>query len=87
MKVSGQLYAPGRFTPRETAPGTHWIGGWMGSRAILDAAVKRKIPSAHRESNPRTPIVQPVAQRYMVQLSRLLQNLVLVLKKQNFADY
>jgi len=25
--------------------------------------VKRKIPSPHRESNPRTPIVQPVAQR------------------------
>jgi hypothetical protein len=26
--------------------------------------VKRKIPSPCRESNPRTPIVQPVAQRY-----------------------
>jgi hypothetical protein len=21
---------PGRFTPRESATGTHWIGGWMG---------------------------------------------------------
>jgi hypothetical protein len=21
---------PGRFTPRERAPGTHWIGGWVG---------------------------------------------------------
>jgi hypothetical protein len=26
--------------------------------------VKRKIPSPRRESTPRTPIVQPVAQRY-----------------------
>jgi hypothetical protein len=26
--------------------------------------VKRKIPSIRRESNPRTPIVQPVTQRY-----------------------
>jgi hypothetical protein len=26
--------------------------------------VKRKIPGPRRESNPRTPIVQPVAQRY-----------------------
>jgi hypothetical protein len=26
--------------------------------------VKRKIPSPRRESNRRTPIVQPVAQRY-----------------------
>jgi hypothetical protein len=31
---------PGRCTPRERAPGTHWIGGWVGSRAILDAVVK-----------------------------------------------
>jgi hypothetical protein len=36
----------------------------MDSRAGLDAVVKRKIPSPRRESNPRTPIVQPVAQRY-----------------------
>jgi hypothetical protein len=28
---------PGRFTPRETAPGTHWIGGWVGPRAVLEA--------------------------------------------------
>jgi hypothetical protein len=54
---------PGRFTPREKAPGTHWIG-WVGSRAVLDAMVKTKIPNPRLESNPRTPIVQPVAQRY-----------------------
>jgi hypothetical protein len=54
---------PGRFTPKERAPGTHWIGGWVGPRAVLDVVVKRKIPSPHRESNHRTPIVQPVAQR------------------------
>jgi hypothetical protein len=55
---------PGRFTPRERAPGTHWIGGWVGSRAVVDAVMKRKIPSPRRESNPRTPIVQPITQRY-----------------------
>jgi hypothetical protein len=32
----------GRFIPRERAPGTHWIGGWVGPRAVLDAVVKRK---------------------------------------------
>jgi hypothetical protein len=32
---------PGHFTPREKAPGTHWIGGWVGSRAGLDAVVTR----------------------------------------------
>jgi hypothetical protein len=49
----------GRFNPS-----AHWIGGWVGPRAVLDAAVKRIIPGPCRESNPTTPIVQPVAQRY-----------------------
>jgi hypothetical protein len=47
----------GRFTPKERSPGTLWIGGWLGPRAVLDAVVKRKIPSPRRKSNPRTPIV------------------------------
>jgi hypothetical protein len=58
-----------RFTPRPLypqgkSPGTHWIGGVVGPRAVLDTVVKRKIPSPRRESNSRIPIVQPVAQRY-----------------------
>jgi hypothetical protein len=54
------------FTPRPLYPHikSPWIGGWVGPRAVLDAVVKRKIPSPHWESNPRTPIFQPVAQRY-----------------------
>jgi hypothetical protein len=52
---------PGRFAPKERAHGTHWIGDWVGPRAVLDAVVKRKIPSPHRESIPRIPIVQPIA--------------------------
>jgi hypothetical protein len=63
MEVSGQLHAPADLPPRERAPVTHWIGGWIGPRAVQDAVVKRKIPSPHWESNPRTSIVQPVAQR------------------------
>jgi hypothetical protein len=55
---------PGRFTPREIAPVTHWIRGWVGTRAVLDVVAKRKIPRPFREWNTRTPIVQPVAQRY-----------------------
>jgi hypothetical protein len=55
---------PSRLTSRERDPGTHWIEGWVGPRAVLDAVVKRKIPSPRRESNPTTPIVQAVAQRY-----------------------
>jgi hypothetical protein len=33
---------PGCFTDRERDPGTHWIGGWVGPRAGLDAMVTRK---------------------------------------------
>jgi hypothetical protein len=36
---------PGHFTPRERNPGTHWIGGWVGARAGLDALSKRKFPA------------------------------------------
>jgi hypothetical protein len=43
----------------------------MGPRAVLDAVVKRKIPSLRRESNLGTPIVQPVAHPYSTELSRL----------------
>jgi hypothetical protein len=43
---------PGRFTPTERAPCTHWIEGWVGPRAVLDAVVKRKIPSPRLTTNP-----------------------------------
>jgi hypothetical protein len=41
---------------REKAHGTHWIGGWVDPRSVLDAVVKRKIPSPRRELKHRTPI-------------------------------
>jgi hypothetical protein len=33
---------PGRFTPAERAPGTHWIAGWVDSTAGLDDLEKGK---------------------------------------------
>jgi hypothetical protein len=58
MEVSGQLHEPADLTPwKEPPPHIHWIGGWVGPRAVLDTVVKRKLPSPRRESNPRTPIV------------------------------
>jgi hypothetical protein len=41
---------PGHFIPRERAPSTCWIGGWVGPRASLDMVVKRKITSPLQES-------------------------------------
>jgi len=32
----------------------------VGPKAVLDAVIKRKISHPHWESNPRTPIIQPV---------------------------
>jgi hypothetical protein len=63
MEVSGQLHAPDRFTPRERAPGTHWIGGSLGPRARLEGVVKKV--SNPWESNPGHPTAQPVASRYI----------------------
>jgi hypothetical protein len=47
---------PGRSTPEERAPGTHWIGG-------LDDLRKRKF-LPYRDSNSDPSVVQPVASRY-----------------------
>jgi hypothetical protein len=32
-------WSASRSTPRERAPGTHWIGGCVGPRAVVDAVV------------------------------------------------
>jgi hypothetical protein len=61
---------PGRFTPREKAPRTHWLEGWLGQSRSVPGGEKI-IPSPRRESNPRNPIVHSVVQRYTIELSRL----------------
>jgi hypothetical protein len=35
MEVSGQIQAPAHFTPGETAHGTYWIRGRVGSIIII----------------------------------------------------
>jgi hypothetical protein len=42
---------PGRFTPGERAPGTHWIRGWVDPRASLDNLEKRKLIIANKMYN------------------------------------
>jgi hypothetical protein len=63
MGVSGQRHAPPRFTPGKRTPGTHWIGGWVGPRAGLDAGARIKI-CPYRGSNLDRPIVQPAVRHY-----------------------
>jgi hypothetical protein len=69
--VEWSVSRSGRFTSRERAPGTYWIGDWVGPRAVLDAVAKRKIPSHRWEPNPRTPIVQPVSRSSLNMLKRV----------------
>jgi hypothetical protein len=38
-ELDGSVSRPHLFTSRERAPGTHWIGGWVGPRAGLDAVL------------------------------------------------
>jgi hypothetical protein len=40
--LTNEASRPCRFTSGERAPGTHWIGGWVGPRAGLDDVEKRK---------------------------------------------
>jgi hypothetical protein len=37
MEVRGQLRAPAALSSGVRAPGTHWIRGWVGSKAGLDS--------------------------------------------------
>jgi hypothetical protein len=61
---------PGRFTPRERAPGTQWVGGWVGllSRSAHRGEEKNSQPLPGLEP----PIMQPVAQRCTTELPRLI---------------
>jgi hypothetical protein len=44
---------PGRFTPGERVPGTHWIGGWVGPKAGLEDMEKWKfLPQPGLELQP-----------------------------------
>jgi hypothetical protein len=51
---------PGRFTPEERAPHTHWIGGCVGPR---HGKVKILAPAGTR--TPTHLVVQPVVSRYI----------------------
>jgi hypothetical protein len=57
-EVGWSASRPGHFTRGVIAPGTHWIGGWVGLRSGLDAVVRGKFPTP---AGNQTPVVQPVA--------------------------
>jgi hypothetical protein len=63
MEVSGQLHAPAALSPgKESLVPIGQEAGGPQSRSGQGG--EEKIPSPRRESNTRTPIVQPLAQHY-----------------------
>jgi len=65
MEMNGQLHALAAL-PSGRAPGTHWIGGWVGPRVSLDAVVKRKFPAPARTQNPYHPTHSPVLYHWAI---------------------
>jgi hypothetical protein len=61
--VSGQLHAPAYFLQGKSPVLTEWKGGgWVGPRAGVDAAEKRKI---HAPAGNRTQAVLSLSCRYI----------------------
>jgi hypothetical protein len=58
---------PGRFTPGEKAPGTHWIGGWVDPRSGLDNVEKRKFLTI--QGLELRPLGQPARSQSLYRLS------------------
>jgi hypothetical protein len=64
MEVSGQLHAPAALPPgKETLVPTGQEAGWA-PEPFWTRWCRDKFPAPRWESNPRTPIVQPVDKRY-----------------------
>jgi hypothetical protein len=62
-RVSGQRYASAAVYPGKMAPGTHWIGGWVGPRAGLDTEARGKI---FESAGDQTPVVQFEVRHYTI---------------------
>jgi hypothetical protein len=57
-------FTPLPLYPRERAPGTHFIGGWVEPRAGMDDMEKWKYFTLPGLEVPPPLVVQPVASRY-----------------------
>jgi hypothetical protein len=55
-RVSGQRHAPAALYPRLRTTGTHWTGGWVSLRDVLDTEARGKIICLCPGSNPFRPV-------------------------------
>jgi hypothetical protein len=63
--VSGQLHDPKASDQGKTL-GTHWIGASVDLRAGTNLTEKRNVAVPCLESNPNTPVVQPIDEQWTV---------------------
>jgi hypothetical protein len=61
MKVSDQFHAPTALPPGKEPPWYPLDRRLGGTQSRSGRGGEEKIPSPRRESNPRTPVVHPVA--------------------------
>jgi hypothetical protein len=52
--------------PGEIAPGTHWIGGWVGPRVGLDAVEKRKTEPIFMKLGMYIRAPKPISTAYFI---------------------
>jgi hypothetical protein len=81
--VSGQLHTPAAFPPRKEPAVTHWIGGWVGPRAVWTFCRRGHCLASCRESNPGRPARSPSLYRLSypgssINILRLLAKLIFV---------
>jgi hypothetical protein len=62
--MKGQINSHGRYTPKETAPYTQWVGGQMGRRFSLGVVDKKKMSSPCQALNPNFSTVHSIASLY-----------------------
>jgi hypothetical protein len=60
MRVSGQLGALGVLPPGDIIRSIHYVGGWVGPRAGLEAVKEKYISCLCRETNPESSVVHLV---------------------------
>jgi hypothetical protein len=58
-----EFHDPAALSPRREPHFTHWIGNWIGPRAILDDVKKVLDPTGTRV--PTLSVVPPLARRYI----------------------
>jgi hypothetical protein len=72
LEVNVQLHAPVALLPGKEPPVSHWIGGWVGSKAGLDDVERRKFFILPRLGTAISRLSSPQPVAIPTTLSRLL---------------